>query len=133
MAKLSKGDETMYQRRNSFLSVVIVAIICTACGPTDAGIGTQVKTNLTADETVKAAQIEVGVQKKVVTLSGTVNNDAVKERAVAVARGTDGVAEVIDQIVVKNEGFGPGFGHGREMMERGRLEDKRHSPGGKGE
>lgn len=133
MAKPIKEDEIMNQRCNSFFTLVMVAIISTACGPTDAGIGTQFKTNLTADETVKAAQIEVSVQKKVVTLSGTVNNQAVKERAVAVARGTNGVAEVVDQITVKNEGYGPNFGHGREMMERGRLEEKRHSPGAKGE
>lgn len=40
----------MYQRRNVFLNVFMKAIISAACGPTDAGIGTNLKMNLTANE-----------------------------------------------------------------------------------
>ncbi len=123
----------MYQRRSAFLGVLAVAVIAVGCGPTDAGIGTKVKTNLAADETVKAAQIDVGVQKKVVTLSGTVDTPAVKERAVAVARGTDGVANVVDQINIKQQGFGHGPGHGGEMMEKGMKEGMDHPKEGKRE
>ena len=118
----------MYQRRIAFLGVLAAAAITVACGPTDAGISTKVKTNLTADETVKTAQIDVGVQKKVVTLSGTVDSPAVKERAVALARQTDGVADVVDQITIKEQGFGQG------MMEKGmKMEGKDHPKGGKHE
>ena len=76
----------MNQRGMALLSVVAAAVITAACGSTDAGISTKVKTNLTADDTVKTAQIDVGVQKKIVTLSGTVDTQAVKDQAVAVAR-----------------------------------------------
>ena len=114
----------MDQRHNAFLVALAVAVISVACGPNDAGIGTKVKANLATDETVKAAQIEVGVQKKVVTLSGTVDTTVVKERAVALARGTDGVADVVDQIIIKERRAGPGPGYGREMMEKGMTEDK---------
>ena len=111
----------MYLQRSAFLSV-LVALVTVACGPNDAGITTNVKANLIADETVKGNPIDVGVQKKVVTLTGTVDTPAVKERAVAVARKTDGVVEVVDQLIVKAPGFGPGHGHGpghgREMMGR---------------
>ena len=127
----------MYQQRIAYLGVLAVAVVAVACGPDDAGIGTKVKSNLTSDETVKAAQIDVGVQKKVVTLSGTVDTPAVKERAVAVARGTDGVAEVVDQITVKEQSAGPGSGHGpghgREMMEKGMTEGRGHPGEGKRE
>ena len=123
----------MHQQRSVFFGVLVVAAITAGCGPTDAGIGTKVKTNLTADETVKAAQINVGVQKKIVTLSGTVDTPAVKERAVEVARRTDGVADVVDQITIKEQGFGPGFGHGGEMMGKGMTEGKDHAMGGKRE
>ena len=44
------------------------------------------KTNLSADPAVKAASIEVGVQKKVVTLKGTVDTAGIKEQALALAR-----------------------------------------------
>ena len=118
---------------NAFLGVLAAAVITAACGSTDAGISTKVKTNLTADETVKTAQIDVGVQKKVVTLSGTVDSPAVKERAVALARQTEGVADVVDQITIKG-GSGPGPGFGREMMEKGmKMEGKDHPKGGKHE
>jgi hypothetical protein len=98
MARPAKGDEIVRQQRSAFLGVLAaVAVFTAGCGPTDAGIGTNVKTNLTADETIKTAQIDVGVKKQVVTLSGTVDTSAVKERAVALARGTVGVADVVDQ------------------------------------
>lgn len=120
-------------RRSAFVGLMAVAIITVACGPTDAGIGTQVKTNLSADETVKAAQLDVGVQNKVVTLSGAVDTPAVKERAVAVARRTDGVADVVDQITIKQQNSGHGFGHSGEMMGRGMMEGKDQPTGGKRE
>ncbi len=101
----------MNRQRNAFIGA-LVAVVTAACGPTDEGIGTKVKTNLTADETVKAAQVDVGVQKKIVTLSGTVDTPAIQQRAVAVARGTDGVADVVDRMMVKEQGSGLAHGHG---------------------
>ena len=71
-----------------------------ACGQTDAGITTNVKTKLAADDTVKAYQVDVDTQNRVVTLSGDVENLAAKERAIMIARETDGVRDVIDQIQV---------------------------------
>lgn len=109
----------MNQRYSVFLGAVVMAVSAVACAPTDADTSTKVKANLTADETVKAARIDVVVQKKVVTLSGAVDTSAVKERAVEVARKTDGVNEVVDQLTLNERTFGPGVG--REMMgkERG--------------
>lgn len=123
----------MYRQNNVLLSVLIIAVAATACSPTDADIASKVKTKLAADETVKVAPIKVEVQKKVVTLSGAVDTQGVKERAVVVARKTDGVAEVIDQITVNRQGFGTGFGHGHEMMEREKLEGRKNLPERKGE
>ena len=83
---------------------------------------------------MKTAQIDVGVQNKVATLSGTVDTPAVKERAVAVARRTAGVNDVVDQITVKEQGSGssPGPGFGHEMMEKGmKMEGKEHTKDGK--
>lgn len=72
-----------------------------ACGATDPGITTAVKTRLAADDTVKAYQIDVDTRDKVVTLSGSVNTVAEKTQAVVVARGTDGVVNVVDNITLK--------------------------------
>ncbi len=71
-----------------------------ACGQTDAGITTAVKTKLAADDTVKAYQVDVDTSNKVVTLSGDVETMAQKEHAVTIARNTDGVTDVIDQLRV---------------------------------
>ncbi len=112
----------MNQRYQAFLGALAVAVVAVACAPTDADTSTKVKSNLTADATVKTASIDVGVQKKIVTLTGTVDTAAIKEQAVVVARKTDGVGEVVDRLVVKEQGFGPA--HGREMMGKEMGEHK---------
>jgi hyperosmotically inducible protein len=75
-------------------------VLTVACAQTDAGVSTNVKTKMAADDTVKAYQIDVDTRNGVVTLSGTVDNAAAKDQAVAIARGTDGVRDVVDQIRV---------------------------------
>ena len=81
-------------------AVLAAAILTVACSQTDAGITTNVKTKLAADDTVKAYQVDVDTRNGVVTLSGTVENATAKEQAIRIARGTDGVRDVIDQISV---------------------------------
>jgi hyperosmotically inducible protein len=75
-------------------------VMTVACAKTDAGITTNVKTRLAADETVKAYQINVDTANGVVTLTGTVENPAAKEQAIIIARQTSGVTNVVDQITV---------------------------------
>jgi hyperosmotically inducible protein len=81
-------------------AVLAAAIMTVACAQTDAGITTNVKTKLAADDTVKAYQVDVDTRNGVVTLSGDVETTAAKEQAIQIARGTDGVRDVIDQIRV---------------------------------
>ena len=98
----------MYQQRSAFSGLLLVAAITVGCGgPSNSDIDAKVKTKLKADEAVAAADINVGVQKKVVTLTGTVDTPAIKERAVAVARGTDRVTEVVDQMTMRQHGGAP--------------------------
>ena len=121
---LTKG-KIMSQRNRALLAVLAAAVLTVACAPNEAEISTKVRTNLTTDETVKSAQIEIGVNKKIVTLSGLVDTPAVKNRAVELARRTDGVAEVVDQLRVKELGLGPE--HGREMMGRGKAMEEHNT------
>lgn len=117
----------MNRSHNAFLGALAAAVIAVGCSPTDADTSSKVKANLTADETVKAARIDVGVQKNVVTLSGAVDTSAVKERAIEVARKTDGVSGVVDQLTINERTFGPGVG--REMMGRERgMHDGKELP-----
>ncbi len=66
----------------------------------DLGITTKVKSRLETDRNINAAQIQVATQNKVVTLSGAVDSPATKERAVTVARGVEGVVDVVDNLSV---------------------------------
>jgi osmotically-inducible protein OsmY len=81
-------------------AVLAAAIMTVACAQTDAGITTNVKTKLAADDTVKAYQVDVDTRNGVVTLSGAVETGAAKDQAIRIARETDGVRDVIDQIRV---------------------------------
>ena len=82
------------------IAVFAFAVITAACGQTDAGITTAVKGKLMADDEVKAYQINVDTSRKVVTLSGNVDTATAKSRAVEIARATDGVTNVVDNIMV---------------------------------
>jgi hyperosmotically inducible protein len=82
------------------LASAAALLFTVACGQTDAGITTAVKSKMAADDTVKAYQVDVDTSNKVVTLSGDVETLAQKEHAVMIARNTDGVTDVIDQLRV---------------------------------
>lgn len=90
----------MTKRITTFLGILAAVAFTVACAQTDAGITTKVKSKLAADDTVKAYQIDVDTKDKVVTLSGSVDSQAAKDQAVALARGTEGVADVVDNITV---------------------------------
>lgn len=90
----------MTKRITTLLGILTAVVFAVACAQTDAGITTKVKSKLAADDTVKAYQIDVDTKDKVVTLSGNVDNQAAKDQAVALARGTEGVADVVDNITV---------------------------------
>jgi hyperosmotically inducible periplasmic protein len=77
-----------------------VATLSFACAKTDPGITTAVKTKLAADDTVKAYRIDVDTKDHVVTLTGAVDTPAGRERAVQIARSTDGVTSVVDNLTV---------------------------------
>jgi hyperosmotically inducible periplasmic protein len=90
----------MQSRGIVWVAAVAFAVVSAACGQTDAGITTAVKSKLAADNDVKAYQVDVDTNNKVVTLSGNVDTATAKTRAVEIARGTGGVANVVDNIKV---------------------------------
>ena len=67
----------------------------------DAAVTTSVQAKYFADATVKGHQIDVDAEKGVVTLTGTVDNDAQKARAVQLAQQVDGVTRVEDRLRVE--------------------------------
>ena len=63
----------------------------------------KIKSKMTLDDTVEAAQIDVDTTGSVVTLRGTVDSEAKRARAVQLARETDGVTSVVDQLRVRGQ------------------------------
>jgi osmotically-inducible protein OsmY len=67
----------------------------------DSVITTKIKTQLAADELLKAFQVSVETRQGVVELSGSVNSQNAKDKAGQIARGVDGVKSVQNALTVK--------------------------------
>ena len=64
-------------------------------------ITAKIKSKMTLDDTIDALKINVDTANRVVTLTGTVDNEAQRQRALQLARETDGVREVVDRLQVR--------------------------------
>jgi len=64
----------------------------------DAALTARVKTRLMADSRVAALDIDVGGQNGIVTLKGSAKDEKEKAAAEEVARGTEGVTDVVNMI-----------------------------------
>lgn len=67
---------------------------------TDSKISTVVKTRLLLESEVSGTDIAVSTDNKVVTLSGEVSSDAEQDLALAIARNTNDVDKVVNQLSV---------------------------------
>jgi hyperosmotically inducible protein len=67
----------------------------------DASMTTKIKAKMTLDDLVKARAIDVTTDGPIVTLGGRVHSQAERERAVRIARETDGVKDVVDRLRVE--------------------------------
>jgi hyperosmotically inducible periplasmic protein len=84
-------------------AMISSAMLLVGCSQSDPGITTAVKTKMAADDVVKARTIDVTTHDRIVTLSGEVNATDERERAVRIARETNGVRDVVDQLIVRPE------------------------------
>jgi hyperosmotically inducible periplasmic protein len=66
----------------------------------DATVTTTIQAKYFVDPTVKASAVDVSARDGVVTLQGTVADDAARKQAIAIAQNTGGVAQVIDRLTV---------------------------------
>ena len=66
----------------------------------NASLTAKIKSKMALDDVVDAADIDVDTAGPVVTLSGRVANDAERQRALRLARETEGVSSVVDNLVV---------------------------------
>jgi osmotically-inducible protein OsmY len=64
----------------------------------DATITAKIKAKMALDDLVKARRIDVSTDGSTVTLNGTTESVAEHDRAIALARETDGVTRVVDHL-----------------------------------
>ena len=67
---------------------------------TDGALTAKIKSKMALDDSVQARSIDVTTRDHVVTLSGTVRTVAEHDRAMQLAKETDGVKQVVDQLRV---------------------------------
>ena len=70
-------------------------------GMSEAGVTAKIKAKMALDDSVKSRSINVTTDGTVVTLSGTVESVKEHDRAIALARETDGVSQVVDRLRVQ--------------------------------
>jgi len=73
----------------------------TAAVADDAAITAKVKAAILAEPGLKSLQINVDTSSATVTLTGSVDNADLRERAKQIATSTSGVKGVVDQLTVK--------------------------------
>ena len=67
----------------------------------EGSLTTKIKAKMVLDDIVKARTINVTTTGTTVTLTGTVHSEQERERAVTLARETEGVTRVVDQLEVR--------------------------------
>jgi hyperosmotically inducible periplasmic protein len=67
----------------------------------DGALTAKIKSKMALDDSVKALDINVHTNNGVVTLSGTVHSQAEKTRALQLARETNGVKRVEEQLTIR--------------------------------
>ena len=67
----------------------------------DAQLTAKIKAKMALDDRVSAIAIDIDSDAGIVTLSGTVRSTAEHQRAVQLARETEGVKRVVDQLAVR--------------------------------
>lgn len=85
----------------AFLAALVIGLSAAACSQTDSGVTTKVKAKFTQDDIVKANDINVTTRDGVVTLSGEVDTMQARQQALRLARETEGVTDVVDDLRVE--------------------------------
>ena len=66
-----------------------------------AALTAKIKSKMALDDTIQASRIDVDSAEGVVRLHGTVESEAQRARALALARETDGVVSVVDELTIR--------------------------------
>jgi len=104
---MRKGNEQMHTPLKNFLAcwllLIVLALSLAACSrtPSDESLTQALQAKFYAEPQLKAASIQVTVSKGEATLSGEVENDAIRQKAVELTGVTPGIKKVNDSIKVR--------------------------------
>ncbi|HXX16140.1 MAG TPA: BON domain-containing protein [Candidatus Eremiobacteraceae bacterium] len=91
----------MYRRSSLGLTFLLVLFLAVACNKVnDDTISTDIKAKLFSDPQLKSTSLNVDSKNGVVTLTGTVPDDASRQQARDIAAKTNGVKQVIDSMTL---------------------------------
>ena len=92
-------------RTHAGIVAVLACLVFVGCARADDTVTKAVQDRLASDQIVRGYHLDVKTEARVVSLSGSVDTSVAKDQALAIARGTSGVADVRDHIAVRdNEG-----------------------------
>ena len=81
----------------------------------DVWLTAKIQSKYFLDDEVKGHEINVETNNAVVTLNGTIENEAQRRQAIAIARSTEGVKDVVDRLQVSPERGTTATREGREL------------------
>jgi hyperosmotically inducible protein len=96
-------DATKARSKGTEMAQKAAATAKTAADRTEEAVGeaaltAKIKSKMALDDSVKARNINVDTNGTVVTVTGTVQSDQERERAVRLAKETAGVTQVVDRL-----------------------------------
>jgi osmotically-inducible protein OsmY len=95
-------DTSAARERGAQIGEQAARAVATAGESLEAGsLTAKIKAKMVLDDFVKARAIDVTTAGSIVTLSGTVQSTKERERAVQLARETEGVTQVVDHLTVR--------------------------------
>ncbi len=95
-------DTAAARERGAEIGEQAARAVATAGAAVDEGrLTAKIKAKMVLDDLVKARAIDVTTTGSTVTLSGTVHSRAEQDRAVALAKETEGVTQVMNRLVVR--------------------------------
>jgi osmotically-inducible protein OsmY len=98
----------MFKISAALLALLLLASVCLAADKpvTDDSITDFVRLKLASDPDVKGGALQVDTKNGVVTLSGTVDNQRLKDRSTKLAKKVKGVKQVVNNITIKERTAG---------------------------
>lgn len=99
--KEAQLQEARAKEREAYENKAVFApTITDSAAESDAKINVGISQKLIEETSIKREDIGIEVNAGVVTLSGSVNSEAMAVKAIAIAKSTKGVAKVISRLVV---------------------------------